>query len=189
MQGRRLGFGRNPLRRRSDRLEAFLLWCVLTVGLLMIPIGAATGNGVRDALDAAAAQQRAALHEVQAHTLESAERDVPTVPGDVLSHVRVGYVDPHGVQREGFTSVVMGTKAGAEVTIWLDDAGAIVAAPRSPADDTAFGATAGFLTVLGSWVLLWGIFRLVRIPMDRRRIQAWDAEWRRIAPRWLRGQR
>lgn len=189
MQTRRLGIGRNSMRRRSDRLESTLLWCALIAALLMLPIGAATGNAVRNTLDASSQRQRAALHEVRAQTLESAEHDVPSVPGDVLTVIKVGYVDAQGAEREGYTTVVRGTKAGVEVTVWLDRSGAIVAAPRSTSDDAAYGATAGTFTVFGSWLVLWGLFRLARVPLDRRRLRAWDAEWRTIAPRWLRGQK
>ncbi|TCC30822.1 hypothetical protein [Kribbella speibonae] len=189
MQARRLGIGRNPLRRQSDRFETVLLWCALTVALLMIPVGAAIGSGVRNSLDASSDRQRAALHQVQARTLESAEHEVPSVPGDVLTIIQVGYVDTQGVDRQGYTSVVRGTKTGAEVTVWLDNSGTIVAAPRSTADDAAFGITAGIFTVFGSWLVLWGLFRLARVPLDRRRLRTWDAEWNTIAPRWLRGQK
>lgn len=189
MQTRRLGLGRNPLRRPSDRLETVLLWCALIAALLMIPIGAATGNGVRNSLEASSARQRAELHQVQARTLESAEHEVPTVPGDVMTIVQVGYVDAQGVERQGRTSVVRGTKSGAGVTVWLDGSGNIVPAPRSTADDVAFGTGAGISTVLGSWLLLWGLFRLARISLDRRRLRAWESEWTTIAPRWLRGQK
>lgn len=189
MQTRRLGIGRNPLRRPSDRLESMLLWCALIAALLMLPIGAATGNAVRNTLDASSARQRAALHEVQARTLESAEHEVPSVPGDVLTVIKVGYVDTQNAERQGYTTVVRGTKAGANVSVWLDSSGTIVTAPRSTSDDAAFGATAGVSTVLGSWLLLWGLFRLARVPLDRRRLRAWDAEWTTIAPRWHRGQK
>ncbi|NIK59178.1 hypothetical protein [Kribbella shirazensis] len=189
MQARRLGVGRNPLRRPSDRLEAVLLWSVLLVALLMIPVGAAVGIGVRNSLEATAAHQRAALHEVGARTLESTERTVPSAPGDVLSRARVSYVDPQGIEREGTASVVVGTKPGVEVTIWLDRSGSIVAAPRSRSDSAAFGALAGFLIVPGAWLLLWGQFLLARLPLDRRRTRDWDAQWETVAPRWLHGQK
>ncbi|MEU8226153.1 hypothetical protein [Kribbella sp. NPDC048915] len=181
MQLRRLGIGPNALRRRSDRIEATVLWCALVVALLMIPIGAATGNAVQNSLEASSARQRAELHQVQARTLEGAEHEVPSVPGDVLTVLKVEYVDPQGALRQGYASFVHGTKAGAELTIWLDRSGAIVPAPRS--DNAAYGAAAGISTVLGSWLLLWGLARLARVPLDRGRFRAWDAEWCRIAPR------
>src|SRR5262245_17220912 len=95
MQVRRLGFGRNALRRRTDRIETALLWCALIVALLVIPVGAAIGTNIQNASEASTAQQRAALHEVKARTLGSTERRVPSAPGDVLSRVRVSYVDQH----------------------------------------------------------------------------------------------
>lgn len=188
-QGRRLGIGRrNPLRRRSDRIEAALLWCGLIVALLLIPVAAAVGTSVRNAGEASAARQRAVLHGVKAHTLEGTERVVPSAPGDVLSRARISYVDHLGVAREGMTSVVIGTKSGDEVTIWLDRNGTIVTAPRVSADNAAIGSSTGFLTLAGSWLVLWGSVRLARIPLDRRRARDWDAEWQAVAPRWLRGQ-
>lgn len=189
MQARRLGGRRNPLRRSTDRIETALLWCTLVAALLLIPVGAAVGTGVQNSLDASAARQRAVLHQVQARTLESSERQVPAVQGDVLSQVPVSYVDPQGVEQRRMTSVVIGTKAGAEVTIWLDRSGNIVRAPLATSDSAAFGGTAGVFTVFGGWLLLWGLFGLAGVPLDRRRSREWDAEWLAIAPRWSRGQK
>lgn len=190
MQARRLGIGRkNPMRRWSDHAESVLLWCVLVAALLMVPASAAIGTSVSSALETSAARQRAVLHETQAKTLTSTERTLPNAPGSALSLTQVSYVDPQGVAQQGFASVVIGTPAGSQVTIWLDRSGDIVTAPRSHADSDAFGATAGVLTFFGSWLLLWGLFRVVRIPLDRRRLQAWDAEWQSVAPRWSHGQK
>lgn len=189
MQIRRLGIGKNPLRRRSDRIETAVLWCAVIAALLLIPIGAAAGTSYRNAGDASAEQQRASLHEVRARTLESTEGQVPMTPGNVLTRVQISYIDPSGLQRQGSTNVVIGTKADAEVTVWLNQAGGIVAAPRSPGDNAAVGSWIGMLMVVGSWLLLWGAVRLARIPLDRRRSRDWAEEWLDVAPRWLRGQK
>jgi hypothetical protein len=189
MLARRLGFGRNPLRRRSDRIETAVLWCALVAALLLIPIGAAVGTSYRNAGDASAERQRASLHATKARTLESTEGQVPTTPGNVLTRVHISYIDPSGLQRQGSTNVVIGTKADAEVTVWLDQAGDIVAAPRSRGDNAAVGAWTGILMVAGSWLLLWGAVRLARVPLDRRRSRDWAEEWLDVAPRWLRGQK
>lgn len=189
MQARRFGLGRNPLRRRTDRIEAALLWCGLVAVLLLIPIGAAVGTSVRNASEASAEERRAHLVEVTARTLESTESEIPSAPGDLLSQARIGYVDQLGAEREGMTDVVIGTKAGAELTVWLDQAGAVVRAPRATSDSAAVGTAAGVLTVLSSWLLIWGAVRLARIPLDRRRAQDWEHEWISVASRWLRGQK
>jgi hypothetical protein len=189
MQARRLGFGRNSLRRPSDRIETALLWCALIAALLMIPVGAAVGRSLQTFLDASAARQRASLHEVQGKTLEGSDRGVPAVPGAALPMVRVSYVDLQGVEHVGMRSVVIGTKAGAAVPVWLDQSGNIVTTPRSKSDSAALGGTLSLFTVLGSWLVLWGLLRLARVPLDRRRLREWTAEWQTTAPRWQRGQR
>jgi hypothetical protein len=188
-QARRLGIGKNPLRRRSDRIEAVVLWCGLVVAMLLIPVAAAVGTGVGNASAESAARQRAVLHQVTATALEDAATVVSSAPGDALSQAMVSYVDANGFPREGMTSVVIGTKAGDKVTIWLDHSANIVRTPRSGADSSAFGTSVGFLTLAGSWLLLWGLVRLARVPLDRRRARDWDTDWRAVAPRWLRGQK
>lgn len=189
MQARRLGAGRNPLCRSTDRIETVLLWCTLVVALLLVPFGAAVSTTVGNALDASAARQRAVLQMLPARTLESTERQVPAVQGDVLSRVPVTYVDPQGVEHRAVTNVVIGTKAGAEVEIWLDRSGSIVTAPRAKSDSLAFGALAGVFTVLGGWLVVWALFSLAKRPLNRRRFRDWDAEWQAVAPRWSRGQK
>ncbi|MGW1344443.1 Rv1733c family protein [Kribbella sp. NPDC002412] len=186
MQARRLGFGRNPLRRPVDRVESVVLWCALIAGLLLIPVGAAAGTSYRNSSDAAAAAKRAVLHEVTARAVEGTERHVPSAPGDTLSHVRIAYVDQRGVEREGITSVVIGTKAGDEVPVWLDKEGDVVPAPRSGLDSAAVGSMIGMFVIAGSWLALWGLVRLARIPLDRRRARDWASEWDSVAPRWMR---
>jgi hypothetical protein len=189
MQLRRMGAGKNSLRRRSDRIEAAVLWFALAAALLLVPVGAAVGTSYRNASDASAEMHRAELREVSARTLESTEGLVPTAPGDVLTAVHVSYFDPSGAERQGTTNVVIGTKAGAEVTVWLNQNGEIVRAPASHGDAAAIGTWIGMLTVAGSWLLLWGAVRLARVPLDRRRAREWSTEWLDVAPRWLRGQK
>ncbi|MFK4084917.1 hypothetical protein ACI2LF_12450 [Kribbella sp. NPDC020789] len=189
MQLRRLGLGRNPLRRGTDRLEALMLWCGLVVGLLLIPFAAGIGTAVRDSGAASAAQQRAVLQEVHARTLEATDRAVPSAPGDLLSPVRVGYVDAAGFSREMTAPVAIGTARDTEVTIWLNASGAAVAEPRTAGDNALLGAWAGIFSLLALWLLLWGLLRLLRVPLDRRRSQLWDDSWREVAPRWIRGQK
>lgn len=189
MQLRRLGFGKNPLRRRSDRIEAAVLWCALVAALLLVPVGAAVGTNYRNASNASADARRTELQQVDARTLESTEGLVPTAPGDVQTSVRVSYVDPSGAERQGTTSVVIGTKADAQVTVWLDRNGEIVKAPTSHGDSAAMGTWIGMLSVAGSWLAVWGVVRLVRVPLDRRRARDWSTEWLDVAPRWLRGQK
>lgn len=188
-QARRLGFGRNPLRRRADRVEAGMALLTLVAALLMVAVGAMIGTSLRNSSDAAASRERAVLHEVMAHTLDSTEHQALPAPGEAAPLVRVGYVDQHGIARQGVTSVLGGMKTGTEVTVWLDQAGSIASTPHSAADSVAYGCTIAFLVVTGSWLLLWGAFRLALMVLNRYRSRAWDAEWLNVAPGWPRGQK
>jgi hypothetical protein len=186
MQLRRLGFGRNPLRRRVDRLESALLLGALVAALLAIPAAAALGTTIRNRSEHTAAQQRAELHPVQARTLENATKAVPSALGQISTRVRVIWFDASGSPREGSADVLIGTEAGTELTIWLDRAEAMARAPREPADSAALGVAAGVTMPMLAWLLLWGLFRLARLLLDRRRAQDWAREWEQVSPRWTR---
>jgi hypothetical protein len=188
MQLRRLDLRHNPLRRRVDRTESLLLSAMLFAALLLVPAAAALGTAIADASERSATQRRAELRPVQARTLEDTASAVPSVPGQMASRVRVGWTDEAGLPREARSDVVIGTKAGTAVTIWLDRAGAVSPAPRQPADSAALGAAAGLTAVMLGWPSLWGLFRLARIPLDRKRARDWEREWAEISPRWKRSQ-
>ncbi|MEJ1109559.1 MULTISPECIES: hypothetical protein [unclassified Kribbella] len=100
---RRLGFGRNPLRRRVDRIESTFLLSALVAGLLVVPAAAALGT-----------------------------------------------------------------------TAWARNA--------------ALGIAAGLSLPMFVWPLLFGLFRLARRPLDRRRTQDWARDWEQVGPRWTRHQ-
>lgn len=185
---RRLGFGRNPLRRRVDRLESAFLVTALVGALLVVPAAVMLGTTIHDRAEDKAARQRALLHSVQARTLENTAEFVPPSPGQVTSTVRIGWLDGSGVSREGSAEVVIGTLAGTELTIWLDRSGAIVRAPRESADSAALGASAGLTLPTLAWPLLWASFRLARRPLDRRRSEDWAREWEQVSTRWSRPQ-
>jgi hypothetical protein len=100
---RRFGFGRNPLRRRVDRIESAFLLSALVAALLVVPAAAALGT-----------------------------------------------------------------------TVWVKNA--------------ALGIAAGLSLPVLVWPLLFGLFRLARRPLDRRRTQSWADEWELVAPLWTRRQ-
>jgi hypothetical protein len=74
--------------------------------------------------------------------------------------------------------------AGAEVKVWLDKSGRPVAAPVSTVDSVGVGvlvAFFGWLIAVGLIALAgWGLHHV----LDRRRYQAWAAEWARVEPDW-----
>jgi hypothetical protein len=186
MQARRLGYGRNPLRRSSDRWESAITVTVLLAALLMAPVGAAVGTSVRAASESRAAAQRVLLREVAARTVE----DVPALTGQEIGRITwpalVVWQDEFGADHQVRTDVVLGTKADSEVTVWVDRAGQVVQAPRPSGDSEAIGFASGLGTTLGGWLVLWLLLLAARQPIERRRAADWASEWEQVAPRWTR---
>lgn len=183
MQARRLGCGRSPLRRRIDRIESTVVLLALLGALLAVPVGAAVGTSVRGLSERHDAVRRAVIQPVQARTT----RDVPirpTVAGQVATMAPVEWQDASGALRQGSALVFLGTKADAEVTIWLDRSGEITAPPRQPGDSAALGGVVGLTAVMTAWAALWLLVLLARRLLDRRRWRDWQDEWQRVEPRW-----
>jgi hypothetical protein len=184
MQLRRLGFGRNPLRRRVDRIEAAFLLVAIAVALLVIPAAAALGTAVHDHADRSAAAERASVHQVPARTLEGTADAVPSTPVLTTTSVRIRWQDSSGSSHEGQADVLLGTPVNARVLIWINQAGAMTGAPPTPGDSEALGTAIALFLPLLAWPAIFAAFRLVRRPLDRRRADEWDREWRRVSPRW-----
>ncbi|MEV0692409.1 hypothetical protein [Streptomyces sp. NPDC050388] len=177
---------KNPLRRRSDLIEAWLLLATLVLALLA---GAFAGLAAAGAVDGSLAGRRAQAHTVQATLVGDAARALPTPvaeDGDGSGHVwaKVRWTAPDGTVRTGRAEAVPGSKAGSVVTVWTDGEGRLVSEPTGGAD-AQFQIVMAGLTVAaagGGLVLLGG--RLVQRRIQRRRAVAWEAEWRLVEPTW-----
>ncbi|WP_413759856.1 hypothetical protein [Streptomyces sp. MMBL 11-3] len=170
---------RNPLRRRSDVAEA---WVVLTTGLLLAVGAPAVGAVVGLDMQAAAARQGQDWHPTAAVVVE----DAPY--GGYLDRVRteVRWTASDGASRTERALVRSGSEAGARATVWLDDAGALHDPPltdgQAAVEGVVFGTSA---TVVTRAVVLaggWG----ARVRLDRRRQREWEREWASVGPRWGR---
>ena len=70
------------------------------------------------------------------------------------------------------------------MTIWIDASGAIAGPPPDRRDIAGDVTIAAVMTGLVASLLLLGANTLARRVLDRRRLNAWDAEWRATGPRW-----
>ncbi|MFD1659268.1 hypothetical protein ACFSL4_13910 [Streptomyces caeni] len=175
---------RNSLRRRSDRVEA---WIVLVTWFFVLLAGAFAGQAaagaVQDGLDA----RRAQSSPVRAVLAEDAAKRPQTTPyadGAVWAQVRWTAAD--GSARTGLAKVGADSKAGSTTTVWTDRTGELVPRPATAAEARLQALLLGALAGLGAagGVLAGGW--LVRGRLERRRLQAWDREWEQIGPRWRR---
>lgn len=182
-----LGFDRNPLRRRTDRIEAAMRLATLILLLVVVPIVTlAVGRQAdRVALRHAHAQQ-AVDHEVTAVLLQQAP---PTGIPDPYTSIQMTLVlarwqPPGQGTRYGPVPAPAGARAGSTLTVWVDAAGAVTSPPSDPRVIDGNVCIAAVVTCMATSLLVLGANALGRRALDRRRMRAWDAEWRATGPRW-----
>lgn len=176
---RGLGWGRNPLRRRSDRIEAAVVVAAVLLALAALPAALAVGTRVHRHYLAVSATQAAAERHVTATLLEPAGT-IPMGSADSTVAVRARWFQPPGVRHVGTVRAAESTPAGTRVRIWTDPAGNLVNPPLSADQAWSRGVFAGFAATLVAVGLLATLVAIVRLRLDRVRYAAWTDEWRRM---------
>jgi len=182
---RRLGIDGNPLRRRADKIEAWLAPVAIVVFLALCPLVAIGMSAWVHDDNAAAIRAQQSWHPVKATLLEAApgpaEPDGGANTWTVWTRARweVG-----GLTKTGKVPVPANSPAGSTQTVWLNRAGAVQLPPvlASQVAGLADTATAVSLTALA--VLLGGLAFLIRRILDRRRLARWESAWLTVEPRW-----
>lgn len=179
----------NPLRRRSDVVEA---WTVLAVAVLLFigaPLaGAAVGWWVYDGAQTRAAAQRAERHRVSAVLVGTAPAAVasPQVGRQPTYPVKVRWSEPARGSRTGEIQVPAGSRRGDRTEIWLDSYDRSVGPPVSDSAIWQHTLTTGVLTAGGVVALVFGGHFVVRRVAARRRLAEWERGWARTGPEWRR---
>jgi hypothetical protein len=182
-----LGCDRNPLRRTVDRAETAVRLTVLVLILTMVPAAAVlAGRWADQSALAQARAQSASTHAVAAVLLQSA----PTVgapdpyAGAEVAWVPARWAAPDGPVRTGDVLAPVGASKGSKVQAWVDDSGNFADPP--PGHTQVVGNVIMVVTVasLTMLALLLGAEALSHHLLQRRRLKAWGAEWRTVAPRW-----
>ncbi|GAA5160491.1 Rv1733c family protein [Amycolatopsis sacchari] len=189
---RRIHLGRNPLARRSDRVEAVVLLVAVLGLLIALPLAALVGTNTYRGQLAVSAQQQASRHLTTATLVENAPTPVPATDGAYLSanggttgtHAR--WTLPDGAERVGTVAADPGSPAGTRVPVWLSDAGNPVPAPMTSSDATTTGILAGIFAWLVVALGLTAVYWSVRLVLDRRRAVHWEREWQYAGERWAR---
>lgn len=104
---------------------------------------------------------------------------VPQRTGAAVSEATVRWDDRTGTH-EATAEMSSSAEIGSERTIWVDPFGEIVTAPRDPAA-APIGAVATAVLLIGTAAGLgWGMNAGTRLLLDRRRLAAWETDWRRV---------
>ncbi|MBB2936039.1 hypothetical protein FHX82_003093 [Amycolatopsis bartoniae] len=189
---RRIHLGRNPLARRSDRVEAALLLVVVLGLLVALPLAVLVGSTTYRGQLAVSAEQQASRHLATATLIEDAPTPVPATDGAYLSAdggstgVHARWTVAGGAERIGTIAADPGTTAGSEVPVWLSNAGDPVPAPMTSSDAVTTSVLAGIFSWLVVALGLTAVYWSVRLVLDRRRAVRWDREWLHAGERWAR---
>lgn len=171
-------FGRNPLIRTTDRVEALILVLAVAASLIAVPIGAAVGTAVHDSRSRLYAEQVQTRRPVTAtvigesHPRRSLESPTVTVPARWFAA---------GAERTGDVTAPLRTKVGDDIEIWVDDEGLPVARPLYTARNEAL--TFAVATWWAVSLFAVALFARARITLDRVRYDRWQQSFDRLVER------
>jgi hypothetical protein len=184
---RRLGHDGNPLRRRVDVLEAWLVPVAIVAFLALCPLILGTTATWMRAANASEQHAQRGWRPVTGHLLQSVPG--PQQPNHGMNSwttwVPARWTEA-GVVRRGVVPAEAGSRAGSAIAVWLDKAGRVHMPPLTPggAGSRVLEARISGLAVLA--VLLAIMVIVTRRIMDRRRLARWGSAWLSVGPTWSR---
>lgn len=180
---RRLALDRNPMRRRVDRVEAWLIAVTVLLLLVAAPI-AGTHFAAQRQADQDASTRAAPAYPVKA-TVGAARSGTSQMAGPGTDRA-ARWTGPDGSPHRGTVVAPYRMRNGQTMTIWTNAHGYQREQPRTAAqmhaDASAFGGFVAAGIILVGLGVVWAGHRL----LDRHRFADWDAQWAQIAPHWMR---
>jgi hypothetical protein len=174
---------RNPLRRASDRAETAVLALLVIAFLAAAPfVALASGGYAYSKAHHAQLTQEASWRQVPALVLSVSSGGGGYADPDAQAQAR--WTAPDGKVITGGIPVPIGTVAGATVPLWVANDGQLTDQPLTDAqvsDSRYFAGTFGVIT-LATVLAITGF--LARRELNKRRMAAWDTDWRATGPRW-----
>ncbi|MFE3165010.1 hypothetical protein [Streptomyces sp. NPDC059224] len=183
---------RNPLRRTTDLVEAWVALVTLLLIVVAAPVlGSLVGVVAQDALQRSVRQQHHDRHLVTA-TVVRRLGGSPVEPDpdatnahDPRSRVLADWTAPDGTRRHGSTlTAIKSPHRGDHFGLWTDRQGLLTARPLDPATATTHAVLAGFGAALLAAGLADSGRRMIVWRMVRRRYARWDQAWDRAGPDW-----
>lgn len=171
-------FGRNPLVRTSDRIEALVLMLAVTIALVAAPIAGAIGTAVHDKRCHAYAEQAASRHTVTAIAVDASASAVR--PNSVTTVVNARWrID--GTEHVGSLKWDQTVKAGDSLTIWVDRDGNCVGPPTPTSRAGAEAVGVAVAMWLAAAAVTAALTASLRSQLNRLRNAEWDREFQTLA--------
>ncbi len=167
-------FGRNPLLRRTDRIEALLVLFALVALVVAIPVAGVVGAAVHGARDRLYVQEAHARHTVTA-TVVDANAATDQGSGPVVVQARWPVA---AGERTGSFEHATPVKAGERIEIWVDTDGNLATAPTPASHAVCDAVAATMATLLVVGFAMTALVGTVRSRLDRARDAQWEREIR-----------
>lgn len=180
---RRMGWDRNPLRRRSDRVEAAVVATLLVGFLIGAPLLAIVAGRMTDANELRQQHSERGWRQVPATLLVSPAMVADAAFGSGNAWVPARWLAPGHRTRRGAVELDA-VPAGRQVLVWTDAAGRLTSAPLTRSAIQIDVTAAVLIAPAALAVLLLAAGGLVRLMLNRRRLADWDRTWDSIGPRW-----
>ena len=161
-------FGRNPLLRRADRIEALVMVVALIVSLIAIPVAVAAAAVVYGARDSRYTREAHERHTVVATVSETG------IDGSDATVVQARWPVAAG-GRTGPVQLITGANVGNRTEIWVDKDGNPVGRPTPTQQALVDAVATAEATLLIVGVAMTSLVVGVRSRLDRAR----DAQWER----------
>jgi hypothetical protein len=180
---------RNPLKRRSDVVEA---WTALAFSVLLfvgVPLaGALAGLWAHDTAQAMVGHQRADRHQVQAQVMgrppgQHAATRTGTEPA---FRTTVRWTEPGRGTRTAVALVPGDSRQGEIVPVWFDSRGRSVAPPTNTTSVWQHAVGIGAVAAVGTATAVLLGHGTVRQVALKHRMAEWERDWARTGPDWTR---
>jgi hypothetical protein len=187
---RRLGLDRNPLRRGTDRVEAWIRIALVLAFLIGAPVafwGAARWAG--SVAPTAAHAQQAGEHRVPVTLLQGVPSAADSFTVVSLGWVKARWAGPGGSVRTGYVEAPTGSRAGSTVRVWLDQSGMPTEPPWPPGQARSWSLMIAVLAPVVLALLLLAVMGIFGHILQRHRLASWQRAWSAIGPQWTRRPR
>ncbi|MET9552101.1 hypothetical protein [Streptomyces sp. NPDC006645] len=185
----------NPLRRKTDLVEAWVALGALLLMILAVPAigwisGALTDDAFRRTIRAQHEDrhrtQAVMVREATAPTRVSSDPEAPT-QRDPARPVIAKWTAPDGSRHtELVRSAPPALRAGDTFAVWTDSDGRLAQRPADPAAARTHAVLAGLAVALGAAGLIEAVRRLVVWRLNQVRYARLDLAWARAGPDWGR---
>lgn len=176
---------RNPLRRRIDRAETYLLGGLFVASAVAVPFAAhAASHAAYESALRMQQEQLATRSQVTAVITSTTSANVNGYAVSGYLEATATWTSATGARQSGVILAEPGSHKGTKLLVWIDPAGDLTTPPIATAQVISERDAATIGGIAGVVVMAVGAGGLIHFVLYRRRLAAWDADWRVTARAW-----